>query len=203
MRVFHLTPHARLPADFQTSRLSSLLDPEAILRTTPLQMSELLAPLNQQSRSDEQTFPREHRTLQSRQVIRRQTRNPALDDTASHFGLADRHDTVLVEDGLELDAGPDGGIEEADDGLGRPDLDLAQRLRAVHVHLDLRGVVRRVLWRPAEQSICVEVSHHHRDDLLPRLCVPFRFRLEDVLRPRHHRGYRDVVVFESLLRRFQ
>lgn len=163
-------------------------------------MPELLAPLDQQPCPDQETLAREHRTLQRRKLIGRQPGNPATDDAPCHFGLLDWHDARLVEDRLELDARPDGGGEEADDGLGRADLDVAQRLGPVHVHLDLRRVVRRVLRRPAEDRVCVEVPHHDCDDLFARLPVALRFCFEEVLRPRHHRGHGDVVVLQCLLR---
>ena len=204
MRVLDLSPHARLPSHFQTRRLGRLLNPKPLLLTTTLlQLPEFLAPLDQQPRAHKQTLARKHRALQRRKLKRRQPRDPPPDDAARDFRLAEWHYAVFVEDGLQLDARPDGGGEEADDWGGRADLDVAQRRSACVVHLGLHGGVRRLRRCPAQQRVRVQVPHHDRDDLVACCHVAPRFCFHHVLRPRDHRGHGDVVVLQRLLRRFQ
>ncbi len=104
MRILHLTPHARLPSDLCTTRLSRLLNPKPPLpyATTAkalsivLQMSELLTPLHHQPRRHKQALTRQRPPLQRRKLIRRQARDPAADDTLRHLGLLLGHDGGLV-----------------------------------------------------------------------------------------------------------
>ena len=198
MCIFDLAPHARLPLDFEATSFCGLLDAKSRLGAA-LQISEFLTPLDQQPRANQETLARQNRSFQSSQFVRGQTGYPALNDTPGHVALLSGHNRTLVEDRFDLDTGPDGCVEVADDGFGGADLDVTQRLDPVLMLLHQGGVVRVVFWRPTQQGVGVEIAHHHLDNLLPVGTVPavagLGLGLGNVLCTRCDRGHGDEMVF--------
>lgn len=194
VRVFHLAPLARLPADLQARRLGRFLDAEAARVRSAPRLRKRFAPVVDQSDAHQQALGRQHRALQAGELEGGEPRQPSAYHLLRHLGLCDGQDAVGLEDGLDLDARPDVGGEVGDDGRGCLHLQLPQRLAVA------QGVVHDLLGRPAQQRVGVEVAHEQREHVVPDVGLAFGVGPLDVQRAGRERRHGYVVRLGGLLR---
>ena len=108
MAVFHLPPFSRLPSHLQTAHFCGLFNAEFLDMAIPATCwpFQSFAPFDNKPCGDTETLPCQYGPLERRQLPGGQTCHPAFNHRASSFGLGRRENGALVEDGDELDAGP-------------------------------------------------------------------------------------------------
>src|SRR5690242_9409713 len=158
VRVLDLSPGANLPPDLEAGGLGGLLDAKLPLGTGLARVRQALGPLVEQACGDQDALAGQDGALEAGELVGGQGGDPAADDVLCVVGLVDGHDAVGVEDGLDVDAGPDGAGQVGDDAGGDLLLQLAQGLAV------LADVVEDVGGGPAEQGVGGEVAHAQLDD---------------------------------------
>lgn len=116
--------------------------------------------------------------------------------------LRPRHDAVLCQHGDNLHTGPDLAGQVRDDVLGHAFLPCPQTLSLPFLLpvLQRRRRVYVLLGRPAEQRVRGEITHEHRDNVVPQPRVASRVRVLEIEGAVQEGGEWDVMVFRRLVR---
>lgn len=193
MRVLDLSPGANLPPDLEAGGLGGLLDAKLSLGSGLARVGQTLGPLVEQTCGNQDALAGQDGALEAGELVGGQGGDPAADDVLCVVGLVDGHDAVGVEDGLDVDAGPDSAGQVGDDAGGDLLLQLAQGLAV------LADVVEDGCGGPAEQGVGGEVAHAQLDNGVADAGVAAGVGEDNVVGAGGERGHGDVVGLEGLL----